>query len=45
MTNFRILALTALSSGLLAIMSPKAVAQSVNNPDNTTPGIDRKSVV
>ncbi|MES1152685.1 MAG: hypothetical protein ABUL54_12355 [Dongia sp.] len=39
MTNYRILALTALSSGLLAIGSTMAVAQSVNNPDNTTPGM------
>jgi len=39
MTNFRTLALTALSGGLIAIGSSMAIAQSVNNPDNTTPGM------
>jgi hypothetical protein len=38
MTNFRTLALTALSGGLIAIGSSMALAQSVNNPDNTSPG-------
>ena len=38
MKNFRTLALTALSSGLIAIGSTMAVAQTVNNSDNTSPG-------
>src|SRR5689334_11944818 len=38
MTNFRTLALTALSSGLIAIGSTMAIAQTVNNGDNTSPG-------
>src|ERR1700742_2774837 len=39
MTNFRTLALTALSGGLIAIGSSMALAQSANNSDNTSPGI------
>jgi hypothetical protein len=38
MTNFRTLALTTLASGLLALGSATAMAQTVNNGDNTTQG-------
>ncbi|HVY99008.1 MAG TPA: hypothetical protein VHA35_05880 [Dongiaceae bacterium] len=38
MKNLRTLALTAVSSGLIAIGSSMAIAQTVNNYDNTSPG-------
>ncbi len=38
MKNFRTLALTAFSTGLIAIGSSMAIAQSANNSDNTSPG-------
>ena len=38
MKNIRTLALTALSSGIIAIGSTMAMAQTANNSDNTTPG-------
>jgi hypothetical protein len=38
MKNIRTLALTALSSGIIAIGSTMAMAQTVNNSDNTSPG-------
>ena len=38
MTKFRTLALTAISSGLIAIGSSMAIAQTTNNSDNTAPG-------
>jgi hypothetical protein len=38
MKNFRTLALTALSGGLIAIGSTMAFAQTANNSDNTSPG-------